>query len=157
MTHLGLGSSSSRARFADYQVRQSPPNHPEVLATRCLLWRHQRPTRSNALYDRCATEHERSREAQESANPLVRWVVRLMRSVQPRRPVSDQDASEPAEPKSKDQRFCWSEARRWAWEELNLRLHPYQQSHAYRHAILCFCRPYATLEGEVMRCSKGVQ
>jgi hypothetical protein len=27
-----------------------------------------------------------------------------------------------------DQRFCWSEAIWWAWEDLNLRLHPYQGS-----------------------------
>jgi hypothetical protein len=25
-----------------------------------------------------------------------------------------------------DQRFRWSEAEWWAWEDLNLRLHPYQ-------------------------------
>jgi hypothetical protein len=39
----------------------------------------------------------------------------------------------------------------WAWEELNLRLHPYQQSRAYRCATLRFRRWCATVEGQVMR------
>jgi hypothetical protein len=39
------------------QVWQSQPKHPEVLATRCSTWPcHAVNTRSNALYDRCATE-----------------------------------------------------------------------------------------------------
>jgi hypothetical protein len=49
-------------------------------------------------------------------------------------------------------RFRWSEAGWWAWEELNLRLHPYQQSGAYRYATLRFRRSCATVRGEVMRC-----
>jgi hypothetical protein len=39
----------------------------------------------------------------------------------------------------------------WAWEELNLRLHPYQQSSAYRYATLRFRRWCATVKGQVMR------
>src|SRR4029453_597727 len=42
----------------------------------------------------------------------------------------------------------------WAWEDLNLRLHPYQQSRAHRHATLRFPRSRVTVRGEVMRCSK---
>jgi hypothetical protein len=48
-------------------------------------------------------------------------------------------------------RFGWSEAEWEAWEELNLRLHPYQQSRAYRHPILRFPRSRATVRGQVMR------
>jgi hypothetical protein len=40
----------------------------------------------------------------------------------------------------------------WAWEDLNLRPHPYQQSRAYRHANRRSCRSLATVRGEVMRC-----
>jgi hypothetical protein len=32
------------------------------------------------------------------------------------------------------QHLCWSEAVSWAWEDLNLRPHPYQRSTAKRHA-----------------------
>jgi hypothetical protein len=32
----------------------------------------------------------------------------------------------PGPQKTSDRRFRWSEAVWWAWEELNLRLHPYQ-------------------------------
>jgi hypothetical protein len=54
--------------------------------------------------------------------------------------IADRDVSEPAEPSGKDQRFRWSQVLRWAWEDLNLRLHPYQQSGAYRCATLRFRR-----------------
>ena len=54
--------------------------------------------------------------------------------------------------KKNDQRFCWSRAVRWAWEDLNLRPHPYQQSRAHRYATLRFCWSLPTVEGEVMRC-----
>jgi hypothetical protein len=37
-------------------------------------------------------------------------------------------AFEPADLKSRQLRFCWSEAGWWAWEDLNLRPHPYQRS-----------------------------
>ena len=53
------------------------------------------------------------------------------------------------------QRLRWSKAGLWAWEDLNLRPHPYQQSRAYRCATLRFCSSCATVGGEVMRCSKG--
>jgi hypothetical protein len=63
------------------------------------------------------------------------------------------DATKPAEPQPQGGRYRWSEAGLWAWEDLNLRLHPYQQSRAYRCATLRFCRSHATVRGEVMRSS----
>jgi hypothetical protein len=50
------------------------------------------------------------------------------------------------------QRFRWSEALLWAWEDLNLRPHPYQQSRAHRYATLRSCRSRPTVSGQVMRC-----
>jgi hypothetical protein len=41
------------------------------------------------------------------------------------------------------QRFRWSEALLWAWEDLNLRPHPYQVSPAERHASSIFAGPAA--------------
>jgi hypothetical protein len=40
----------------------------------------------------------------------------------------------------------------WAWEDLNLRPHPYQQSRAERHADQRFPRSLASVKGEVIRC-----
>jgi hypothetical protein len=45
-------------------------------------------------------------------------------------PLTEQKTSRPSlindafEPKSNDEHFGWSEAEWWAWEDLNLRLHP---------------------------------
>jgi hypothetical protein len=39
----------------------------------------------------------------------------------------------------------------WAWEDLNLRLHPYQLSRAQRCADRRFPRSLATVRGEGMR------
>jgi hypothetical protein len=55
------------------------------------------------------------------------------------------------------QRFGCSEAGWWAWEDLNLRLHPYQQSRAYRYATLRFRRSLATVRGQVMRSNVPAQ
>jgi hypothetical protein len=59
--------------------------------------------------------------------------------------------SDAFEPKYKGRHSRWSEAGWWAWEDLNLRLHPYQQSGAYRYATLRFRRSLPTVRGEVMR------
>jgi hypothetical protein len=53
-------------------------------------------------------------------------------------------------------RFRCSEAESWAWEELNLRLHPYQQSTGNRCADGCFRRSRATVGVEV-KCSNSLQ
>ena len=55
-----------------------------------------------------------------------------------------------------DQRFCWSEAIWWAWEDLNLRLHPYQQSTGNRCAADRLRRSHSTVGAEV-KCSNGLQ
>jgi hypothetical protein len=65
--------------------------------------------------------------------------------------TADQRCIQPVESGSKNQRFCWSMVIWWAWEDLNLRPHPYQQSRAHRYATRHFCRSFATVEGEVMR------
>ena len=66
----------------------------------------------------------------------------------------DRDASRPCrDPKRRVTSVsAGQEPFRWAWEDLNLRPHPYQQSSAYRYATLCYCRSLATVRGEVMRC-----
>jgi hypothetical protein len=61
------------------------------------------------------------------------------------------DASEPAEQEQRDKHFCWSEAILWAWEDLNLRPHPYQVSRAQRCADRRFPRSCASVRGEGMR------
>src|SRR5215217_4606841 len=50
-----------------------------------------------------------------------------------------------------DQVFRWSESFWWAWEDLNLRLHPYQVSRAKRCADRRFPRSPASVRGEGMR------
>jgi hypothetical protein len=54
-------------------------------------------------------------------------------------------------PRTADRRFCWSEAIWWAWEDLNLRPHPYQVSRAQRCADRRFPRSLASVRGQGMR------
>jgi hypothetical protein len=58
------------------------------------------------------------------------------------------DASLAAESKKNGQYFRTSQAMWWAWEDLNLRPHPYQQPRAYRYATLRFCRSRSTVEAK---------
>jgi hypothetical protein len=60
------------------------------------------------------------------------------------------------EPNVKGQRFCWSEAISWAWEDLNLRPHPYQLTAGNRCADSPFPRSPLTV-GVVVIGSIGVQ
>ena len=55
-----------------------------------------------------------------------------------------------------NQRSCWSEAIWWAWEDLNLRLHPYQQNAGNRCADGRFRTSRATVGVEV-KCSNSLQ
>jgi hypothetical protein len=48
-------------------------------------------------------------------------------------------------------RFRWSEAEWWAWEDLNLRLHPYQVSRAKRCADRRFPRSRPSVRRQGMR------
>jgi hypothetical protein len=59
-------------------------------------------------------------------------------------------------PRTADKRFRWSGAISWAWEDLNLRPHPYQQNAGNRCAKRCFRRSRSTGRAEVM-CSHRVQ
>jgi hypothetical protein len=72
-----------------------------------------------------------------------------MPSRAPRGPDVDQRHGERRRLQDRDALTCW--VGWWAWEELNLRLHPYQQSRAYRCATRRFCRSCATVKGQVMR------
>jgi len=53
-------------------------------------------------------------------------------------------------------RFRWSEAEWWAWEDLNLRLHPYQQSTGNRCAAGRFSRSRSTV-GVKVKWSNGLK
>jgi hypothetical protein len=61
-----------------------------------------------------------------------------------------------AESNRTEGRFRWSAALWWAWEDLNLRLHPYQQNAGNRCANRRSRRSRPTVRGEVM-CSHRVQ
>jgi hypothetical protein len=112
--------------------------------------------RSNALLDRCAAQATRMAKA-ETGKQAGKSGDAQQGGNRRSDLIPDRDVYEPAGTrKVSNQRFCWSEAVWWAWEDLNLRPHPYQQSRAYRCATLRFCRSRATVRGEVMRCSKGV-
>src|SRR4029453_1215758 len=97
------------------------PRVPDVLApgpsgpSRCS-------TRSNALYDRCATEHgPPDRTPEEPPNLLVRQgptsSERVERSA---KLIADQRCVGARWIKTTTPRFRWSEAILWAWEDLNL-------------------------------------
>ena len=47
------------------------------------------------------------------------------------------------------------QGRWWAWEDLNLRPHPYRQSSTERHADRCFPWWSANVEGQVILCNRA--
>jgi hypothetical protein len=92
------------------------------------------------------------RALEESANMLVRKAVWAQERVaDPPILLLASDNPEPTKLKSSWQRFRWSGTALWAWEDLNLRPHPYQQSSAKRCADYRFPRSHATVRREVMR------
>ena len=91
--------------------------------------------RSGALCDRIGP----LRALEESANILVRKAGRAQKEWWgPPILLLASDIPEPTKLMSSWQHFRWSGTALWAWEDLNLRLHPYQQSRAYRYATLRF-------------------
>jgi hypothetical protein len=157
MIRVGRGRSSSaqqrmrlaRPRPARQHHVGSRPRHPADLATRSSPGRVDVSTRSNALYDRYATE-PRVREVSPMAGHRAgQRAMRLLNGSDSRRLLAEPRESIRSERNGR--RFRWSEAGWWAWEELNLRLHPYQQSRAQRCADGRFPRSLATGRSEVMR------
>src|SRR5215211_9551505 len=63
------------------------------------------------------------KSAQAAANVLVRELYGLLNGQDSRRLFADHGNRLSQE---NGRRFGWSEAGWWAWEDLNLRLHPYQ-------------------------------
>jgi hypothetical protein len=82
-------------------------------------------TRSNAFSERCATEHGVRESPEQLENLLVTQPRRLMKSGGAADLTADQRCIQPVESGSKNQRFCWSMGIWWAWEDLNLRPHPF--------------------------------
>ena len=82
-------------------------------------------TRSNALYNRCATEHGRPRQPvrnRERAGQAGR-AGSQRETDPPTLPLTSDDPSR-LSPRTADKRFRWSGAILWAWVDLNLRPHP---------------------------------
>jgi hypothetical protein len=130
MIRVGRGRSSSaqqrmrlaRPRPARQHHVGSRPRHPADLATRSSPGRVDVSTRSNALYDRYATE-PRVREVSPMAGHRAgQRAMRLLNGSDSRRLLAEPRESIRSERNGR--RFRWSEAGWWAWEELNLRLHP---------------------------------
>jgi hypothetical protein len=114
-------------------------------------------TRSNALYDRCATEGARPsgpKNAGECAGQATRAGSQVERY--PPTVLLTSGVFEPADLKSRQLHFRCSEAGWWACQDLNLGPHPYQQSRAKRYADEHFPRSNASVRREVIRCSPGL-
>ena len=155
---LGLGCSSSRAGSGAIGSDRANPEHPETLATRCSTWRVIVSTRSNVLYDRCTTEHGRPRQLsrnRERAGQAGR--AGSQRAVDPPTLLLTSDEPSRLSPRDVKQAFRWSEAIWWAWEDFNLRPHPYQVSTAKRCAERRFPRSPATVRGQGMRSYSSAQ
>jgi len=149
-------SFSTWQRMRLTRVRPARCHHlgsadPGIRDPGCSPGRVDVSTRSNALYDRCATE-EASGEVRPMASKRAgQRGMRLLEGSDSRRLLVDH--------RSRLGSRGWAafplvRGWMWAWEDLNLRLHTYQQSGAYRCATLRFCRSCVTVRGEVMRCSK---
>jgi hypothetical protein len=129
MTPSRAWRSSSRAGSGAIGSDRANPEHPETLATRCSSWRVIVSTRSNALYHRCATEHGRPRQPSRNGKRAGQaGRAGSQRAVDPPTLLLTSDDPSRLSPRTSDKRFRWSEAIWWAWEDLNLRLHPYQRS-----------------------------
>jgi hypothetical protein len=108
-------------------------------------------TQSNAFYERRAASAPPHRAQATDRKVLVRRLYGVGRC-RFHRPHPHPGCSQAgSDPKRSDERLRWPKAILWAWEDLNLRPHPYQLNAGNRCADRRFPRSRLTVGAKVMR------
>jgi hypothetical protein len=119
--------------------RRADRGIPSPETTRCSTWsRRDIGPRSNAVYDRCATELGRPERLPDRRTCWSDDPCGLTRRAGPTDLLAAQRCLQAVEAQDGDCVPAGQEATWWAWEALNVRLRPYQQSLAYRYATSAF-------------------
>jgi hypothetical protein len=136
------------ARFGDIRSGRADPSIPR--SGQSLHNLAASPSAAEVMRSTTAVRPNRStRESPEqSANVLVRRRCGSAKSGGPADLAADQQW---IRAQKKSRHSHWSEAGWWAWEDLNLRPHPYQVSRAKRCADRRFPRSPRSVGGEGMR------